>query len=264
MTDTQPQTNCLPKIAELVTTGDLGTAAAALKEGLEAVPGMRQNSELAMLHREVILHKGSILRLDRDSQAGRITNETERVERAQLTAALLDVADEIEDQLQKTGGTLVVPSDRLRPARLSPEASLAGDETDASLQAPDVFLSYARPDRGQIVELAVNLRKAGCTVWFDHYLAAGAKFREVIGARLKASRVVLVLWSEHSVKSDWVLYEADFAHRQKKLLPLRMSQLAVDLVPPPYPAVLNILPYGDSDALMHALKNFGLPRTSAQ
>jgi hypothetical protein len=88
----------------------------------------------------------------------------------------------------------------------------------------------------------------------------GARFRAEIDARLDAARAVVVLWSEHAIQSDWVIYEADRAHKAGKLVPLRVASLNLDRVPAPYPAVLNILLLGDDDALTRTLQGLGLPR----
>lgn len=70
-----------------------------------------------------------------------------------------------------------------------------------------------------------------------------------------------MLWSEHSIKSDWVIFEAERAHKAGKLVPLRVASLPVDRVPAPYPAVLNIIVLGDGEALTQTLKGFGLVQT---
>jgi hypothetical protein len=50
----------------------------------------------------------------------------------------------------------------------------------------------------------------------------------------------------------------DRGHKAGKLVPLRLPELALDRVPAPYPAVLNIIAHGDDDALTRALKRLGL------
>lgn len=245
----------LAAIAEIISSGQLTLAADLLKAGLEAVPGMRQHGELALLHREVIQHKGSSTRLERDCSAGRLMGETEQVERAKLTAALLDVIDEIGAQLRSQSVEFKVDRN-IVDAAMTGLHSTEQISTDVGTRT-DVFLSYSRPDRSHVIEMALLLRKRSCSVWYDHYITAGARFRDEINARLSAARAVVVLWSEHSVQSDWVLYEADVAHKARKLVPVRLAALPVERVPAPYPAVLNILSHDDHDGLVAALQRLG-------
>lgn len=246
-------------IADALAAGDLRFAVDAMKQTLEAEPAMRSTDGLARLHREVIQHKGAVARLERDNAARQINREDARHERARLAAVLLDVLDDMTRLEAKIGTAfrIVAPEAEHRPAgsgHPEPPASSLGAEPAGI----DVFLSYARADRAHIVDLAVALQGHGCAVWFDHFITGGARFGEIINARLDAARAVVVLWSESSIGSDWVLYEADRAHKAGKLVPLRLPELALDRVPAPYPAVLNIIAHGDDDALTRALKRHGL------
>jgi hypothetical protein len=244
-------------IAELVAAGDLANAAQVVKLTLEAEPGMRSTARLSRLHREVIQHKGTLARLGQDLAAGRIGREVEHAERARLTAALLDMLDEMARAESELGLAFRVEMPAPAPqTQQSPKGPSVRDEPSKV----DVFLSYARPDRALIVDLAVALEARGCGCWFDHFVAGGARFRDAINARLDAALAVVVLWSEHAVRSDWVIYEADRAHKAGKLIPLRMPALALDKVPPPYAAVLNFITHGDEEALTRALGGYGLPR----
>jgi hypothetical protein len=158
----------------------------------------------------------------------------------------------------------VEPEPSAKPAEMeavrSPSEELAVSGHPQVIDAADIFLSYARPDKALILQLAATLEERGCTCWFDHFIAGGARFRDTINARLDSARAVVVLWSEHSIKSDWVLYEADRAHKAGKLIPLRLPSLSLDQVPPPFPAVLNVLVWDDEEALLRTLNGFGLPR----
>jgi hypothetical protein len=248
----------LTAIANLLAGGALAPAARVIRQALEAEPRMRMAGHLARLHREVIQHQGAIARVEREAAERRIPREVEQSDRARLTAFLLELLDEMARLERDLGIAFRVDTDADR------EAANVGRRAD-TLAAPavgrtDVFLSYARPDRALIVELAVALEARGCACWFDHFIAGGERFREAINARIDTARAVVALWSEHSVKSDWVIYEADRAHKAGKLVPLRMASLAPDRVPAPYPAVLNILVLGDDGALTRTLKGFGLLR----
>ncbi len=87
----------------------------------------------------------------------------------------------------------------------------------------DIFISYARSDRDTARRLAAYLKDSGLSVWWDMSLKPGEVFREEIERRIGEARHVIVLWSETSVKSHFVLDEAGEAARQNKLVPLRID-----------------------------------------
>ncbi|MDA8752543.1 TIR domain-containing protein [Halieaceae bacterium] len=87
----------------------------------------------------------------------------------------------------------------------------------------DIFISYARPDREKIEQLAESLEREGFDVWWDRQIDGGAEFAQHIERELTAARTVLVGWSQHSLGSHWVRDEADFARSNNKLLPLSLD-----------------------------------------
>jgi formylglycine-generating enzyme required for sulfatase activity len=82
----------------------------------------------------------------------------------------------------------------------------------------DIFISYTRKDLVQAKHLSDALAAEGWSVWWDIRLRAGQRFDDVIEQRIKDARCVIVLWSERSVKSQWVLDEAIYALELNKLL----------------------------------------------
>ena len=89
----------------------------------------------------------------------------------------------------------------------------------------DIFISYAREDRASARQLAEGLEGHGWTVWWDHSLRAGESFRKTIELRLGDAKAVIVLWSEHSVESSFVLDEASRAQRRDVLAPVVVDGL---------------------------------------
>ena len=83
----------------------------------------------------------------------------------------------------------------------------------------DIFLSYARQDRGTARLVADGLVAEGFTVWWDASLRSGETFDEVIERNLRDAKAVVVLWSPASVASRWVRAEATLADRRNKLAP---------------------------------------------
>lgn len=98
----------------------------------------------------------------------------------------------------------------------------------------DVFISYSKPDRSQVQSLADDLVRRGFSVWWDTGLLAGNTFRQEIDRELRAASCVVVVWSRHSMASDWVISEAESARQAGKLVPVRTETLAPHLIPRPF------------------------------
>lgn len=89
----------------------------------------------------------------------------------------------------------------------------------------DLFISYAREDRECTERLARVLESHGWSVWWDRRIQVGRSFSEVIEQELAEARCLIVLWSQHSVKSDWVQAEAAEAQRRRILVPVRIEDV---------------------------------------
>ena len=83
----------------------------------------------------------------------------------------------------------------------------------------DVFLSYAREDRERAVWLVDALERSGFAVWWDRDLVTGQNWQRELESAVRQARCVVVLWSGHSVASDYVREEASLARDQGKLVP---------------------------------------------
>jgi TIR domain len=89
----------------------------------------------------------------------------------------------------------------------------------------ELFISYCRHDSDAANALADTLSKAGLSVWLDRdAIQEGAAFDTQIEEAIAQTRVVIVIWSEHSVKSHWVRAEAAYALGKHKLLPISIDQ----------------------------------------
>jgi hypothetical protein len=89
----------------------------------------------------------------------------------------------------------------------------------------DVFLSYAREDRERARVLAQALESRGWSVWWDRKLVAGDTFDETIERQLTTANSVVVLWSEHSISSEWVRNEAAAASERDVLVPVLLDDV---------------------------------------
>lgn len=94
---------------------------------------------------------------------------------------------------------------------------------------PDIFLSYSREDLQRASQISHALEAAGYDIWWDNDLTAGDRFRSTIQGKLHAAKYVIVLWSQHSVKSDWVQAESSFAHEKNKLIPVLLEPIELPL-----------------------------------
>jgi hypothetical protein len=89
----------------------------------------------------------------------------------------------------------------------------------------DIFISYASQDRETARQLAERLGEAGYAVWWDRTIPPGRVFDEVIQEALASARSVVVLWSAHAVRSNWVKVEAEEALARHRLMPVLIEQV---------------------------------------
>jgi hypothetical protein len=73
----------------------------------------------------------------------------------------------------------------------------------------DVFLSYAKEDHARARTFAGLLESCGWTVFWDHKIAVGDDWRQVVQAEIDRAGAVVVLWTQASVSSSWVQEEAE-------------------------------------------------------
>ena len=93
---------------------------------------------------------------------------------------------------------------------------------------PDIFISYSREDRSRAEPLAKALEKKGWKIRWDRTIPPGKSFDQVIQEAITAAKCVVVLWSKHSIISDWVKEEATIGKRRQILVPAK-----IDPVEPP-------------------------------
>jgi hypothetical protein len=95
--------------------------------------------------------------------------------------------------------------------------------TSRDVHQRKVFISYAREDKAYAQSLAEFLNASGHQAWWDHLIHAGNIYREEIQKQIDTADKVIVLWTSHSVKSPWVIDEAQRANEAKKLVPVVMD-----------------------------------------
>ena len=88
---------------------------------------------------------------------------------------------------------------------------------------PTVFLSYAHADQARARAVAFALEQCGYAVWWDQLIEGGSRFASSIDEALNRADALVVLWSKHSIHSDWVRDEATFARDRHRLIPLSLD-----------------------------------------
>lgn len=89
----------------------------------------------------------------------------------------------------------------------------------------DIFLSYKSEDKAKAQIIAEALEQKGYSVWWDKVIPPGRTFDDVIEENLDASKCVVVLWSEKSVKSKWVITEAGEGDSRGILIPVLINEV---------------------------------------
>ena len=87
----------------------------------------------------------------------------------------------------------------------------------------DIFLSYAREDQEIARAFADAFMSEGWGVWWDTLIGPGTMFQRRVAEQLNAASCVVVLWSQYSVSSSWVLEEADVARVREVLVPVQID-----------------------------------------
>ena len=90
----------------------------------------------------------------------------------------------------------------------------------------DIFLSYSTQDRQRLQPLFHALEKRGWSVFWDHRtIDIGDHWSKKINHAIRTSKCVLVVWSENSIESEWVLEEANIGKQREVLLPIRIDEV---------------------------------------
>ena len=116
-----------------------------------------------------------------------------------------------------------------------------------------IVLSYASADREFASAIAAFLETVGHDVWWDTDLVSGDSFRSVIDKQLDAADVVVVIWTPSSVRSKWVIAEAEHADRLEKLLPLKHETILDWQIPKPF-GTLHTTVVNDEAAIVKAVE----------
>ena len=89
----------------------------------------------------------------------------------------------------------------------------------------DVFISYAREDTEVAQKVGAAIQGLGWSVWIDKRLKVGKSFSNQIALALESASSVVVLWSQYSVASEWVLKEAAIGKHRDVLVPVVLDRV---------------------------------------
>jgi len=146
-------------------------------------------------------------------------------------------------------------------ARAAAEINEVMDEMQQASEPapPRVFISYTRADLPVAERLAAWLQTNGYDAWWDCHIEAGAAFDERIERAIDEAFAVIALWSDRSVRSDWVKWEALQAAKRGKLVPVALDDLDLADIRPPFNG-LSTLRLSDETRLLDELRRLRVPR----
>lgn len=121
--------------------------------------------------------------------------------------------------------------DRPAGAGVPTTAAAPGTGTGAGIAAPrrDIFISYASEDEARAAPLVAEFERQGWSVWWDKKLRTGEEFNVEIERALAEATVVLVLWTDSSVRKKWVKGEAARALDKEKLCTVLCDEVEIPL-----------------------------------
>jgi hypothetical protein len=111
----------------------------------------------------------------------------------------------------------------------------------------EIFVSYSSQDVEPVEALVKRLEGAGASVYLDKRLTPGGYFDKELQSAISECKAVLVMASQASMKSNWVICEAISARLLRKpIIPFHLEQHAV---PPELEPILLPLEHIKSYAL---------------
>lgn len=92
------------------------------------------------------------------------------------------------------------------------------------------FISYSRADRDEVDSLAQRLNLRKYNIWYDKDIIAGQDWKQTLGARIIGCNIFILIVSDNSVQSPYVIRELSLALSHKKsILPIYIEDT---LLPP--------------------------------
>ena len=110
---------------------------------------------------------------------------------------------------------------------------------DQAIQYYSSFISYSTKDQDFANRIHADLQNKGVRCWFaPHDLPIGGKILDEIDTAIRLRDKVLLILSEHSIKSDWVEDEVKKAFEEERtrapkqtvLFPIRLADAVMDTI----------------------------------
>lgn len=107
----------------------------------------------------------------------------------------------------------------------------------------DIFLSYSRADSNRVTPLRDELRRLGYRVFFDEQsIDPGSNWKQRLRRAIRASRTLVLCWSENTRGSEYVSFEYSQAEAfRRPIFPWRLDDV-------PLPPMLDLQAINDADA----------------
>ena len=141
-----------------------------------------------------------------------------------------EVSRDPESRLPSSTADFLVAAG-VTPERLADLVSDAG----RPLQTQPFFLSYSSADKAFAHRLVDDLHEAGLRVWMDvHEFQIGERIEDAISRGISSSGRVLLVVSEHSLRSSWIekevtkAVEAEGDAGRSILFPLRLDNAVLE------------------------------------
>lgn len=93
----------------------------------------------------------------------------------------------------------------------------------------DILISHVSEDQDRVIKLVEFLRTQDWELWWNQDVAPGDAIDIVTETQLELAKVVITIWSEHSVQSRLVRNTAFEAVESQRWLPIRIDQVKMPL-----------------------------------
>lgn len=80
----------------------------------------------------------------------------------------------------------------------------------------DIFIAFSRADLDIASGLKKEISKWGWSVWMDENLEVGESLTPQIISQIRHARVIIVLWTETAINSEWIFAETTLARGENK------------------------------------------------
>jgi hypothetical protein len=125
------------------------------------------------------------------------------------------------------------------PSKAVQQKAKPGDAAEPSVYT--VFISHSSKEKWIARQISKEIEALGAKTWLDTKdLRGGDEIRRSIKRGIRVSREVIVLLSENSITSQWVIFEAAIADGQGKRITPVLNNLSPDVMPTPLQGIKAI------------------------